>query len=239
MTDVDANAGYPDGLVEKNRGDIEQFFNDGVAELQMQGVVKFGGFYFKDGSARARTLPIEQNVASSEKWLIQFNEKYIGMSKDESERISRHEIQHAVFTENVSKDDTLWLFVFTPQFHDLYNRMLQYYAGKINEGENFVKQISTIPTDYSGLGNANINYTHPDELLALLQGYKKYLDQQQKGISTKVKPYEFIEAFKEDDLQWLDRDYRTLAVDSLADRDKIINSKLKLAINYQNKIKWG
>lgn len=161
------------------------------------------------------------------------------MDQNELERLSDHEVQHVLYSAEEVGDETLWLFVFSEEFKDIYKRMKSYYDGQVALGVEFKKGVGELPTDYASMETANTNYVNPDELLAMLRAYKKYLEQAADGKNPKPKPYEFIEAFKEGDVKWLDVKYRSEIVRGISSSENIKKSKPRIGQGTTKKIEWG
>jgi hypothetical protein len=182
---------------------IKSLFISELNELNLVGVT-FGGFYSSDNESRASSLGFQ----------ISFNERFLKTTPlEEYDRLNSHELQHMKWKNNftgIQESRNMWLFVFHPIFVDLHSRMNTHFEGKASEGYVFGKKVKELPQKYDDLETPSSNYCHPDEILALLSGYKKYTKQcrlQKRILPTKG--YEFIEAFKPEDLQLLDDNYRS------------------------------
>jgi hypothetical protein len=106
--------------------------------------------------------------------------------------------------------------------------MLVFYKKHLAEGSVFEKRMyENVPKDYNEMALHEDNYDHWDELLAHLKAYEIYLRQKAAGVETTTQPYEFLEAFKPEDLRLLDKDYRQKMVESLGKRLKDIKAKVE------------
>ncbi len=208
----------PKNEVEKEA--IEKTYAGAIHELGADNFATFGGYYYEDNNQRAR--------ASGS--AITVNERFLDIPEDEILRVSRHETQHVInshrFNELVDEEGkALFAFVLHPRFKDLHHRMESFYSRQQQKGYPFNKTVQPIPTKYSALGNYSVDYTHPDEVLALLRGYQCYLIQKEKGLAVKTEPYEFIEAFIPEDLELLNEQVRfKLATEVIANNPHILDS---------------
>ena len=188
--------------------------------MEINDHVVFKGFYNSDFNDRAKTSGREISIN------LAFLER---ISHDELERVVYHELQHVL--NNRERDESApgdfcegWLFMFHQAVEDLHQRMLQFFTQHKNQGYQFSKSVSNIPKDINFVDPPSLNYFHPDELLALLRGYKKYLDQKTRNPNIESEPYGFIDAFKPEDLVLLDLKERLkLANEVCTNRPEIIS----------------
>lgn len=214
MTIDNVSTKTPELVVKDNR--IQQAFTQAAEEMGVD--ISFEGFYNEDSNARAKRMGINT---------IMFNEKFLDIPQDELQRVGYHEIQHVENTD-ISNTDQLWGFTFTDQFKDIHNRMLVFYKKHLAEGSVFEKRMyENVPKDYNEMALHEDSYDHWDELLAHLKAYEIYLRQKAAGVETTTQPYEFLEAFKPEDLRLLDKDYRQKMVESLGKRLKDIKAKVE------------
>lgn len=198
----------PERIVKNNV--VESSFQNATEEMGVE--ITFGGYFIEDSNVRANRTGDRT---------IMFNEKYIDMPRDELQRVGFHEVQHVrnLDESNGSETDQLWAFTFTNQFSDIHNRMLAFYENKLAVGSVFkLKMYKDVPRNYDEMSIHSDSYDNWDELLAHLKGYEIYLRQKEAGIETTTQPYEFIEAFKPEDLRLLDQDYRQQVVNDLGER---------------------
>jgi hypothetical protein len=188
---------------EAEKEAVEKTYTETIHELGMDGIVTFGGYYNEDSNQRAKASGTVLTV----------NERYLDIPEDERQRISHHEVQHGIncyrfntFDEEEGK--ILFAFVLHPRFEDLHHRMESFYNIHRQRGYPFNKKVQPIPLKYSDLSDYSVDYTHPDEVLALLRGYQCYLKQLTTGMEVKTEPYEFIEAFVPGDLELLEEQVR-------------------------------
>lgn len=192
--------------------DISGTFNGIFEGLGISSFTKFNGFFYQDSPMRANA---SQVPAFSLKIVVTYNEKYCDSPEDEIERVAFHEGQHAItradylreMREEGRKISSLYAFALHPSFHSLHQRITNYFYEKVDEGVEFGKTVDPPYSHYSELSNTK-SYTHPEEVLALLRAYQHYLDQIDAGMDVTTQPYEFIEAFEEEDLRFLDQELR-------------------------------
>ncbi|KKR42547.1 MAG: hypothetical protein UT76_C0021G0046 [Candidatus Woesebacteria bacterium GW2011_GWB1_40_12] len=181
---------------------VAQSYVDAFQELGAEGFATFDGFYYEDSNARAKTS-----------WTtIMSNEKYLDICEDERQRVSQHETQHAINShrfDELGEEDrkALYAFVLHPKFKDLHDRVESVYNRYLRSGYPFGKTVQPLSEKYSDI-EGFVHYTHPDEILALLRGYECYLKQKEIGMEVRTEPYEFIEAFVPQDLEFLDEQVR-------------------------------
>jgi hypothetical protein len=211
----------PPNDLEIEKNGIKEEYLKAIDEMGASNFATFGGFYHKDDNGRARTSGT----------VITVNEKYLDIPKDEIERVSRHEVQHVINEQRFRElgaegGKGLYAFVLHPSFKDLHDRIEKHFLEQVQKGYHFNKGVKPIPNRYGDIaGLASVDYAHPDEVLALLSGYKHYLRQIGDGLSVNTQPYEFIEAFIPEDLELLDENTRfRLACDLLGDSPNILNS---------------
>ena len=181
---------------------VKQIFDNSIEKFGLTGSVLFSGFFNRDGNLRA-------NHSAHE---LQFNERFLGLQDPEIERWSWHECQHGVYgleNSRMTNDELVErnLFIFHPEFEDFRARMLSHYKKYKETGYPFSRVVPDIPpvNTLETTNTYNKDYTYPDEVLALLMGYRCYLGQGGVG---PIDPAEFIEAFKPEDLKFLDTDQR-------------------------------
>lgn len=191
-----------EGNKEALKATIRQQFDQAAQELGVGGYAIFGGFYENDSNARAAT----------NRRTFRFNEKYLGIPQQEIERVLYHEAQHiedALQLDAPFPDRELWrLFALHPLYLPIHARMLQHFNEHKSAGYPFKKTVESPPESIMDLGWANINYADPDELLALLRGYERFLKQGGETVGVSHEPYEFIPAFTPDNLNLLDLSFR-------------------------------
>lgn len=214
MTIDNVSTKTPEVVAKNNR--IQQAFTEAAEEMGVD--ISFEGFYNENSNSRAKRTGINTIV---------FNEKFLDIPQDELQRVGYHEIQHVENTD-VLNTNQLWAFTFTDQFKDIHNRMLVFYKKHLAEGSVFGKRMyENVPKDYNEMALHEDSYDHWDELLAHLKAYEIYLRQKTAGIKITTQPYEFIEAFKPEDLRLLDKDYRQQVVESLGERLKDIKPEIE------------
>ena len=183
---------------------IAKEFEQAVGGLGLKGFAVFGGFYNEATNARAAT-----NRSS-----FRFNEHYLEISPEERERVIWHEAQHIQNYQQLSTNSfpqsELWrLFALHPIYAPIHARMMAYYQEQHAAGYPFRKAVDPEPPkSIVELGWGNINYADPDELLALLRGYDRFLRQGGESGKIAYAPYEFIPAFIPENLELLDLNFR-------------------------------
>ena len=103
-------------LVREQQKPIIEAFEDGSRRLGVEETAVFKGFYYQDSNARAKTGAKE----------ISYNIKYLGVSKEEKQRVMNHELQHVQTSQVLllgERPYEAWAFVFHPSFGDLHARM--------------------------------------------------------------------------------------------------------------------
>lgn len=198
---------------------VVKTFAESASELGVSDKVKFVGFYSIDSTERAGTIHNR----------IKYNEKYLYINQEELERWSYHELQHAInhtreaeLCTDLSVNDKskmLYAFVLHPSFKDLYTRILDTYTEGIEKGYTYGKTVKVLPKRYSETELSSEDYADPGEVLALLRGYQYYLKQVAEGKNPKTVPPELTEAFKPEDLKFLDEDYRELLWKEIKEKD--------------------
>lgn len=217
MTIDNVSTKTPEVVVKDNR--IQQVFTQAAKEMGVN--ISFEGFYNEDSNARARRMGINTIV---------FNEKFLDIPQDELQRVGYHEVQHVQNNGEFDRPDTgqTWAFTFTDQFKDLHDRMLEFYKTKLSEGAVFEKKMyENAPKNTDEMAQHSDSYDSWDELLAHLKAYEVFLRQKEAGLETTTQPYEFIEAFRLEDLQLLDRNYRQKIVDDFGEKLEIFRSESK------------
>jgi hypothetical protein len=190
---------------------------------------EFKGFFHKDSSEIA--------IKSGESDIL-FNQKYLGIRNDQLERVLAHELQHVQDVKDLgwgdnNESDYVYGFIFHHKFQDLYNRLEEYYKRVFDEGVQLELEFLPLPKNFREMSELKNNYASPTEILARLRGYQHYLNQKREGINVQTLPYESIEAFKEEDLEFLDIDYRKELSSELKEKDPEIFVKerdLEIAI---------
>lgn len=186
-----------------NRTEIENTLASLAKRYFPSGVkYTFGGFTYSD----------DYEIAKASDGSITFNEKYINIRDDQIERVLVHELQHAENGSDIRRNDgwyakECYSFVFHPKFRDLYNRSQIYYAEQVRNGAKLELKFHPLPKTFREAIDT-YGYSSPDEFLARLRGYEHYLNQVREGVDVETLPYESIEAFQEDDLKFLDLEYR-------------------------------
>jgi len=198
---------------------VQNTFARSLRDLEAGDVITFGGFYAEKSNARASTFGGK----------VSFNEENLHAPEEELERVCWHEIQHGLWSQEAEESEGTqqhWAFAFHPSFEGLHTRMKVHYDGYIQEKYPFYKKLLPLPQTYDDMETSASNYTHPDEVLALLRAYQKYLEQVHKSAETvATQPYEFIEAFIPEDLAFLNRARREdLAREVLRDKPDIVPS---------------
>jgi hypothetical protein len=153
-------------------------------------------------------LPENVFAKTAENQVTYFNGNKLDLPDYLIQRILVHEVQHQlnqrVWGSTMDSPST-WAFVFHPKFDDLYSRMKGFYDEKEESGYPFKKNFWGRSENWGEeLSRRGQCYTHFDEVLALLRGYELFVEQQKKGILMETYPFEFIEAFCEEDLMFLD-----------------------------------
>jgi len=117
------------------------------------------------------------------------------MTEDERERVLAHEVQHTR-TTFLTYQVGLKLegLLKTKEFQELQVRIGNLYDKVLKEKGNI-------------FGKPKNQYQEPWEVLSLLRGYEIYTEQIRRGLQVTTQAYEFIEAFIEQDLNFLDEDY--------------------------------
>lgn len=209
-----------------NKEDIENTLNSLAKRYFPTGVkYTFGGFTDTDTF----------DIAECRGGVITFNKKYLNIRVDQAERTLLHELQHASNYSAVNIDDgwygkELYSFVFHPKFRDLYERSKNYYAGI--EGVGLALKFNPLPKTFrESIDTHTQGYSSPDEFLARLRAYEHYLNQVRNGIDVEALPYESIEAFQEDDLKFLDSEYREELASELKETNPEIFKVPELQIN--------
>ena len=191
-----------EGNREVLKATIRQQFDQAVQELGVGNYAIFGGFYEDDSNARA----------AANRQTFRFNEKYLGISQQEIERVLYHEAQHIENARQLDApfpDRESWrLFALHPLYSPIHAKMLQHFKEHNSAGYPFRKTVEPPPKSILDLGWANLNYADPDELLALLRGYERFLKQGGEAVGIFHEPYEFIPAFTPDNLNLLDLSFR-------------------------------
>ena len=181
-----------------NRIFVTRRFAEAVGELGLEGIAQFDGFYNSEFNDRSR--------AST--YGVSFNERLIdSIPEEEADRNLYHELQHVknhAVEANHPDFQTMRKFILAPDFLDLFKRMKAFYEVHKSRDYSFSKVIGGEPE----LGGFGFTYTEPNELLALLRGYERFLEQKEQNPQVRSEPYEFIGAFKPEDLKFLDFDYR-------------------------------
>lgn len=189
-----------------NRLFIAEQFPKAAKELEVEGIARFEGFYASDYNDRSR--------AST--YRIGFNERLVdNISQEEVERDMYHELQHIrnhAIEAELPDYHRMGDFVYNPKFKDMFLRMKSHFDRHKETGYPFGKTVPDKP-DRGGFG---FTYTEPDELLALLRGYDRYVKQKEVGKEIKTEPYEFIDAFIPDDLEFLDYNNRLKLAETTA-----------------------
>jgi hypothetical protein len=167
---------------------------------------QFKGFYRKDSPEIA--------VKSGQMGIL-LNENSSNIKRDQLERALVHELQHVQDTQDIGWNDNnesqyVLGFIFHPKFKDLYERLEEYYEQKLKEGARLGLEMSPLPERFDAATSLRTknNYGSPSEILARLKGYEHYLTQVEEGVEVETLPYESIEVFKEEDLKFLDLEYR-------------------------------
>jgi hypothetical protein len=174
---------------------------------------EFKGFYYEGSPTIA---DIFENSA------IKFNEKHHNIRTDQLERVLVHELQHIKNEEDYNENnesDYVYGFILHSKFQNLYRRLEEYYKKKFEEGTELSLKFAPLPQKYEGMGSLNGSYMHPIEVLARLKGYEHYLNQVREGIDVETLAFESIEAFREDDLKFLDIEYRKELTGELRERN--------------------
>jgi hypothetical protein len=169
--------------------------------LDVAHVVKYGGTYLEESNARAKTTENR----------IYYNQKYLGISQNEQERVVVHELQHVQTHELIrtGTEPQIAAFVFHHDFEDLHNRMKQHFLTHRARGYPFAKKYWEISADIDEERvRFGLTYSHHDEVLALLRGYALFIGQQLHSKRPVTEPYEFIEAFLPQDMKLLNPEYR-------------------------------
>jgi hypothetical protein len=195
------NESPPDNL-EVAKHDMEQIYIQALEEMGISDIATFGGFFREENNSRAKAGWRE----------VMVNEAWLDIPQDEAERVARHEAQHIVNSQRLFELDEqgkgLFAFVLHPNFIELHGRLESTFNTYKQQGYPFKKIVKPIPARYADIEGPFDNYAHPDELLALLRGYEQYLKQVEQGVDVNPQPYEFIDAFKPEDLALLDEQYR-------------------------------
>lgn len=168
---------------------------------------KVGKPYYREDNSRAET-------DRSSEYALKYNE-YHELDDAERNRVFAHEMRHAITDQEIQQavdehENGLrpLLFVLSDEFSPLLQRMKKHFQLYKSQNYPFGKQKCEAAVNYNDLMDSSNNYGSPDEVLALLEGCRQFLDQQQFFPNQSTEPYEFIEAFTEDDLKFLDLDYR-------------------------------
>ncbi|MFA4993095.1 MAG: glycosyltransferase family 9 protein [Candidatus Omnitrophota bacterium] len=143
----------------------------------------FGGIKRLEND-KARSQVIDGKVYFNAYWISR-------LADDEIERLAAHEVQHIATEELMDKNMKL---------------------GGLQEDRGYLGLMSRIGRQFDQIGEEKGDvlakprefYQEPWEALSLLRGYQIYLNQVARGAKTSPQPYEFIEAFTEDDLVFLD-----------------------------------
>lgn len=211
----------PGAELEAKKAVVQQTFRDVSRDFGLAEVATFQGFYSENSNARARYLGNE----------FSFNERFLSIPDEEVERVVCHELQHILNTEVLYKGENpefAWLFVFHPSFKDLHQRMKAHYEKHKREGYSFGKEVKGLPAGYDDMISSAVNYAHPDEVLALLRGYERYLVQKEEKGGVSHDPYEFVDAFTPADLKFLDDEYRMkVGQEVLKQKPEVIPGKQK------------
>ena len=149
--------------------------------------VSFGGFKVLN-NPKARAEVINNQIFINSFWLGK-------MTKDEIERVIANEVQHTL-TDFLRDKKGLEIGGLhnAKAFQELQQRIGELYDKTIEEkGNVFAKTKS--------------QYQEIWEVLSLLRSYEIYLDQIKRGIPVTTHPYEFIDAFKPEDLDFLNENY--------------------------------
>ncbi len=184
---------------------------------------QFDGFYY---NPLPKIAKIESNNS------ILFNEKYLTLRNDQIERALVHELQHAQDMNDLAwneKNESHYVFgfIFHPTFENLYKRLEQYYREQTEEKGELGLKLLPLPKNFKEMAELAINYATPTEVLARLKGYQHYLNQVSEGMDVETLPYESIEAFKEEDLKFLNLDYRKELASELQEKNPEIFFKSK------------
>ena len=215
--------------LRENEKQIREYFDQEAIRLNSS-VAKFGGFYNRDNNSRAE---------SRQKDGIFYNEKYFGANYCEIQRVTSHEIQHLKNYEAGGNDENManyYLFELHPEFKPVYDRMKQYYEEQKGAGYPFAKEVMILSWDNVTSADSSLNYIWYDELLSLLRGYEIYTKQEkyykEQGMSEdemkkilSPQPYEFIEAFRIEDLRFLDAGVREKLAKDVLDSQSDIATK--------------
>lgn len=215
---ISSDESGPDLETEARKAEIQNMFIKSREDMGLEDIISFGGLYNEDSNSRAMLTPKDE---------VKFNEQHILSSTEELQRVTSHELQHVVFErEWLQHDDStpLWAFVHHPSTEDLLQRMNNFYEQHLSEGYVFAKCMSTSRENVEDPESIAIDYDDPNEILALLRGYETYLSQVEvSGQVLDHEPYEFVGAFKPEDLKLLDRDYREeLSQEVIAERPELI-----------------
>jgi len=209
-----------------NKEDIENTLNSLANRYFPTGVkYSFGGFVNTDTFT----------IADCRGGVITFNKKFLNIRVDQAERTLLHELQHASNFSAVSSGDGWrgkeeYSFVFHPKFRDLYERLINYYAGI--EGVGLALKFNPLPKTFREVIDTNTQgYSSPDEILGRLRAYEHYLNQVRNGVDVETLPFESIEAFQEDDLMFLDPKYREELASELKETNPEIFEVPELQIN--------
>ena len=204
-----------DTEIESKKTSVQKRLDEAAKTLGIDEVLQFKGYYYEDSNARAK------NSNGKE---ISFNKKFLDRPIEELDRVAWHEAQHVLWNEAGSGENPqyLWLFAFHPDFEDLHKRMESFFNRHKAEGYPFGKNFSPLPKDYDDLSKVESDsYVHPNELLALLRGYERYLRQvQENGENLEHHPYEFIGAFKPADLEFLSEEERKTLGDEVLKKNQ-------------------
>ncbi len=176
---------------------------------------KLKGLYYKDSSE----IAVRDGVSD-----MLYNKKHLNIRPDQLERVLVHELQHvqdfkdAGWNEN-NESHYVYGFIFHPNFQDLYKRLEGYYKKKSEEGVELRLGFSSLPKNFKELSELGNNYASPTEILARLRGYEHYLNQVSEGMSVETLPFESIEAFKKEDIEFLDIEHRKELASELKEKN--------------------
>jgi hypothetical protein len=167
---------------EKANKYTEQFVKElGVSNTSFGGIKRLS-------NPKARAETIDNKIYINSLWIDQ-------MSEDEIERVIAHEVQHRRTDFLRGKNDLkLGGLSNIKKYQELQKRIGDLHDKIIQEkGNVFAKPKS--------------QYLENWEILSLLRGYEIYRRQVKSGVQVTTQSYEFIEAFTEQDLDFLNEDY--------------------------------